>query len=380
MKFDLIINQIDEHNEVGIMLSKKFNPKTVVILHSSERKNDVDKLKGTYIEILSDILFLEEEVEVDKYESLKGIIEKYKDKSILVNLNGGSRITSLLLFMICKELNIQSIYVDIINKKRYVFSNNCRVIGQQLDDMNMEDIIRLAGATIISDSTELTLKSDISDFTKVILKNIDVWKIYKHKLYDNNVFIHDYKDTSKVNINTNLINDEERKILDRILDNLKNLKEIEFKHRDGLIEVKFNNNYLKSFIFKSGTWLEVLASMAMSMINGIDEVKSGLIFFWSEDGKRVRNELDVVAVKDSALICVSCKDSEKYDENALNELQVYSEKIGGKKAIKILVATKEPAKVSVIDRAKEMGINLVIIDKSIDELREKFESIIESNF
>ena len=27
----------------------------------------------------------------------------------------------------------------------------------------------------------------------------------------------------------------------------------------------------------------------------------------------VKNELDVVAVKDSILICISCKDSKKYD-------------------------------------------------------------------
>ncbi|ETJ28948.1 hypothetical protein Q604_UNBC16505G0001, partial [human gut metagenome] len=34
--------------------------------------------------------------------------------------------------------------------------------------------------------------------------------------------------------------------------------------------------------------------------------------------RKVRNELDVLAVKDSVFICISCKDSEKYDEDALN--------------------------------------------------------------
>ena len=60
------------------------------------------------------------------------------------------------------------------------------------------------------------------------------------------------------------------------------------------------------------------------------------------------------------------KDSDKYDEDALNELQVYSERLGGRNAIKILVATKQPVKKTVLDRAKEMNINIVILDKNID--------------
>ncbi len=47
------------------------------------------------------------------------------------------------------------------------------------------------------------------------------------------------------------------------------------------------------------------------------------------------------------LICVSCKDSKKYDEVALNELNVYSEQLGGENVIKILVATHPPIKSSI---------------------------------
>ena len=83
----------------------------------------------------------------------------------------------------------------------------------------------------------------------------------------------------------------------------------------------------------------------------------------------VKNELDVVAIKDSVLVCISCKDSEKYDEDALNELEVYSKKIGGDNVIKILVATKKPIKKTIFDRAKEMNINLIILDKDINKFK-----------
>ena len=128
-----------------------------------------------------------------------------------------------------------------------------------------------------------------------------------------------------------------------------------FKRIDGLeyseerdkINVEFKNNYLKGFLFKSGTWLEVVTHLVMKEIAQVDETRSGLVFNWSKDATEVRNELDVVSIKDSILICISCKDSEKYDEDALNELQVYSERLGGENVIKILVATKPPLKILI---------------------------------
>ena len=111
-------------------------------------------------------------------------------------------------------------------------------------------------------------------------------------------------------------------------------------------------------------------------IKEIDECRNGVIFLWNNGRKTVRNELDVIAVKDSVPICISCKDSDKYNEMALNELNVYANKIGGKNAYKILVATKEPIKEPVKMRAKEMGIHLVIFDGNEEKFINKIRKII----
>ena len=58
---------------------------------------------------------------------------------------------------------------------------------------------------------------------------------------------------------------------------------------------------LKGFIFKSGTWLEVLTKNIIEEIKSIDDIKSGLLFLWNDKESRVKNELDVVAIKDSVL-------------------------------------------------------------------------------
>lgn len=365
MKFNLLINQLDEHNEVGILLAQKYKIKSVVMLYRNKEKKKLDKFKQLYLD-LNKIEVIDELIDEDNYDNLKNIISKYKEKEIIINLTSGNRITSLIMLKIAIELNLQCVYVDLLKKRRYIFDKGYRIIEQPLEDISISDAIHLSGANITLDSTSLVEKSDIQEFTKAILSNLDIWHRYKQKLYDNNIFKHDYKDTSKININKCLIEAEELKLIHSILNYLKEKNEIEFIEDKDNIEVVFKNDYLKGFIFKSGTWLEVVTTLVVQSIKDIDEVKSGLIFYWGDDLKRVRNELDVVAIRDSVLICISCKDSDKYDEDALNELQVYSERLGGRNAIKILVATKQPVKKTVMDRAKEMNINIVILDKNID--------------
>ncbi|MBS5986262.1 DUF1887 family CARF protein [Clostridium sp.] len=365
MKFNLLINQLDEHNEVGILLAQKYKIKSVVMLYRNKEKKKLDKFKQLYLD-LNKIEVIDELIDEDNYDNLKNIISKYKEKEIIINLTSGNRITSLIMLKIAIELNLQCVYVDLLKKRRYIFDKGYRIIEQPLEDISISDAIHLSGANITLDSTSLAEKSDIQEFTKAILSNLDIWHRYKQKLYDNNIFKHDYKDTSKININKCLVEAEELKLIHSILNYLKEKNEIEFIEDKDNIEVVFKNDYLKGFIFKSGTWLEVVTTLVVQSIKDIDEVKSGLIFYWGDDLKRVRNELDVVAIRDSVLICISCKDSDKYDEDALNELQVYSERLGGRNAIKILVATKQPVKKTVMDRAKEMNINIVILDKNID--------------
>nr|WP_304284528.1 DUF1887 family CARF protein [Clostridium paraputrificum] len=365
MKFNLLINQLDEHNEVGILLAQKYKIKSVVMLYRNKEKKKLDKFKELYLD-LNRIEVIDELIEEDNYDNLKNIISNYKEEEIIINLTGGNRITSLIMLKIAIELNLQCVYVDLLKKRRYIFDKEYRIIEQPLEDISISDAIHLSGANITLDSTSLAEKSDIQEFTKAILSNLDIWHKYKQKLYDNNIFKHDYKDTSRININKCLVENEEFKLIYSILNYLKEKNEIEFMEDKDNIEVVFKNDYLKGFIFKSGTWLEVLTTLVVQSIEDIDEVKSGLTFYWGDDLKRVRNELDVVAIRDSVLICISCKDSDKYDEDALNELQVYSERLGGRNAIKILVATKQPVKKTVLDRAKEMNINIVILDKNID--------------
>ena len=219
-------------------------------------------------------------------------------------------------------------------------------------------------------------KSDIVSLTKKIYENLNVWYKYKKRLYDNSIFIHDFYNTDKIFIRLDNLTSEEKRILNSCLIYLKDIGGIYYRNILNEIEVRFLNDYLKGFIFKSGTWLEVLTNIIVREITEVDEVKSGVIFLWKECNRNVRNELDVLAVKDSVFICISCKDSEKYDEDALNELEVYSTRLGGSTVKKILVATKLPCKQCVVERAKAMKISLIILDKDINKFRNSIKNAI----
>ena len=220
MKFNLLINQLDEHNEVGILLAQKYKIKSVVMLYRNKEKKKLDKFKQLYLD-LNKIEVIDELIDEDNYDNLKNIISKYKEKEIIINLTSGNRITSLIMLKIAIELNLQCVYVDLLKKRRYIFDNGYRIIEQPLEDISISDAIHLSGANITLDSTSLAEKSDIQEFTKAILSNLDIWHRYKQKLYDNNIFKHDYKDTSKININKCLVEAEELKLIHSILNYLK---------------------------------------------------------------------------------------------------------------------------------------------------------------
>ena len=212
MKFNLLINQLDEHNEVGLLLAQKYKVKSVVMLYKNKEKKKLDKFKELYIDF-NNIEVIDELIDEDNYDNLKNIISKYKEKEIIINLTGGNRITSLIMLKIAIELNIQCVYVDLLKKRRYIFDKEYRIIEQPLEDISISDVIHLSGSNITLDSTSLAEKSDIQEFTKVILSNLDIWHKYKQKLYDNNIFKHDYKDTSRISINKCLVESEELKLI-----------------------------------------------------------------------------------------------------------------------------------------------------------------------
>lgn len=371
---NILISQVDEHNESIILATKEFNPEIVYFIKDKSYEAKMDTLKEYYENNFKNIKIEIFDVEEGNKEALEKIIDNVKEKNIIVNLTGGKRVNSLILLSLCLKNELKALYIDIKKKIMYEFENNVTIFDKSFEDLEIDDIVKASGGKIVEDSSELCNKEDLIYFAEKISSNLELWHKYKQQLYEANIFEHDTNDGKRIYIHTEGLEEDEVKLLNKILSKLVEMKEINYKKRNDKITVNFNNNYLKAFIFKSGTWLEIETNKLINKIEEVDEAKNGVMFLWNDENQSVRNELDVVAVKDCVPIFISCKDSDKYNEMALNELNVYASKFGGENSYKILVATKEPIKSPVKIRAKEMGIHLIIFDgneeKFINEVKE----------
>ena len=377
MDIEVLINQLGEHNESNIIATKNLKPKKVIFIYENKDKILCENIRGYYLEHFKNIVFEMIEINEGEIDKIIALIDLYKDKETIINLTCGNKLNTIILATFSRMNKLRSIFIDIKKKKSYLIKEDIKSLELEYEDMEIDEIVKAFGGEIICDSSLLGENEDLKCLTKEISKNLTLWHKYKQKLYDGNIFNHDYEDSTKVNINTNFLEEEEKSLLGKILMKLEELKAISYiKNKDELISVNFKNKYLKSFIFKSGTWLEIATNVMISEIKEVDEVKSGVVFLWNDKNKDLRNEVDVLAIKDSIIICISCKDSNKYDENTLNELNVYGTQLGGDKVFKILVATKEPLKAPVKLRAKEMGINIVIFDGDENKFKETIRNII----
>lgn len=375
----VLITQLDEHNEVNIIITEKLKPKEIIFLYKENENDLMNSIIKYYEKNFIDINIKKVNIVEGDMDKLINICNEVKlNGNVIINLTGGSRINSLILLNIANKYLFKYIYLDLLNKKIYNLDKSIEIKSIDFSDLNLNEIITATGGIILQDSTNFSDKKDLIILSKYIYKNLNIWHKYKNRLYDSNVFIHN-DDIDNILINMNVLDNDERHLLKLILKKLKEIKSIDYLNIDeNSIKVLFKNNYIKSFIFKSGTWLEIVTKNLINDIKEIDEVKNGVMFLWNDKSKVVRNELDVIAMKDCIPICISCKDSDKYNEDTLNELKVYSEKIGGENAFKILVATKEPVKNSVKIRAKEMGINIIIFDGNEEKFKNNIINIIKS--
>ncbi|EOU2058615.1 TPA: DUF1887 family protein [Clostridium perfringens] len=379
MNYDFIITILDEHNESSILLAEKLKPKEIIYLYKKDEELKVlNSLRQFYLNKFPNCNFSDEKLGKDTISSIEEIIKRMKSKNTAICLNQGNKKDILIMYTLALKHNIDGFFLDIPKEEllklnlESVQCEKCNFV-----DLDVEDIIDSIGASIVVDSTEISEINIIENMTNYIASNLDLWKKYKIRLSDNSVFIHDESNPRSIKIDKELLSREEVMLLDKILNFLEENGQIKVKELEQCLKVTFQNEFIKGFIFKSGTWLEVLTKNIIEEIKSIDDIKSGVLFLWNDKESRVKNELDVVAIKDSVLICVSCKDSKKYDEVALNELNVYSEQLGGENVIKILVATHPPIKSSISKRAKEMGINLVVFDGNKKAFKEELEKIIK---
>ena len=164
---DILINQVDEHNESNILATQEFNPSVVYFIKDKDSEEKMKTLRLYYEKNFEKIKIEEFLVEEGDKEELEKIIKSIKDKKILLNLTGGKRINSLILLDLCIQEKLTSLYIDIKKKIMYEFKENITIYKKTFEDLEIDDIVKASGGKIVEDSSELCNKKEYISNKKI---------------------------------------------------------------------------------------------------------------------------------------------------------------------------------------------------------------------
>ena len=126
---DILINQVDEHNESNILATQEFKPNLVYFIKDKDSEEKMKTLRLYYEKNFKKIKIEELLVEEGDKERLEKIISRLKEKNrnILINLTGGKRINSLILLDLCIKEKLIALYINIKKKIIYEFKDNIKI-------------------------------------------------------------------------------------------------------------------------------------------------------------------------------------------------------------------------------------------------------------
>lgn len=380
MKCKNLINLLDDFNEQNAIAALNLNPEKVIFLYQNNKEDfeEFETIKSYLKDKLREVEI--EGIPIDEVKSkyIEPIIKEYNGEDTLINLAGGSKLMSLIAYRAAEKYEITSIFVDVEHESILnLTDNSIHKLDIELKELKVKDFIESTGGKILLQSTDLFNKANVQKFIDYIIKNYELWNDFKMTLIQSNIAQNNDSLTNRAIISLKGINNEDRKEYYKLLTKFKELNLINFTYKDDeQVVIYFNNSEIKTLFLKTGTWLEVLVYKIVKEIKAVDDVQSGVLFLWDNEVRNVKNEIDVLASVKSQLVYISCKDTSKYDDGTLNELQVYAEQLGGDDVKKILVATKPSHKRSTFSRAEEMGIHIVIFDGNVEKLKNNLQSVI----
>lgn len=139
---DILINQVDEHNESNILATKEFNPETVYFFKDKNSEDKMKALRAYYEKNFRNIKIKEFIIDEGNKDKIERIINSISEKNIIINLTGGKRINSLILLDISNKNKIPSIYIDIKMKMIYEFKESIIASNKNFEDLEIDDIVK----------------------------------------------------------------------------------------------------------------------------------------------------------------------------------------------------------------------------------------------
>jgi len=258
---------------------------------------------------------------------LRNLVKIFQNQEIQIDITGGSELMTACGLMIAKEYNLMATYVDFFsNQMRNVLTMELLV---QIEHVSLADYLTAIGGKYMSSSRHTPEEKDfdrILSMAKVIFANERKWdKFFTHMTHGFSA-----RGVMEFSMGKNRNDRDCQFILDAFLDR-------GYAKKIGEDKYRFASEADKEYMTVSGIWLEMYIYIHAKQC--FDEVYMGVDIDWNKRDicESRDNEIDVVVMKKSQPIFISCK-MRPIEKETVYEIYSMAKRLGGSYG-KALIAT-----------------------------------------
>lgn len=384
-----LIKLYDNEQVNNLISILAFHPEKVIFLYDKRyvEVSELQSIENACIQCIANINF--EFISIDT-QNLDSIINRCKkvihfNPKCYFDITGGEELSVIGAFLACKQSFIPVFKID-IDLGNFINVCGCTYLTEsfKMPNLTLETILASKGALLKSclhATPDENQFDSILSFCNLVLNNTHSWKDlcnYIQNSSKSSVLYNDLKFISSIIEPSSKISLTKRgELMLKYAQDIGLINNLKINQND--IEFVFANEKIKKYMSDFGSWIELYAYITIKQSNLFKNVKMSSRIGWDGnkgEHSRIINEIDITFFSGISPVFVSCKLSDPNTE-ALQELSMYPNYFGGKrsKCILITAGNVKTDKPSILDRAVEMGIN--IIDKN-DLSKEKFLRKIES--
>lgn len=274
----------------------------------------------------------------DVKAELENIVRIYQSKEIQIDITGGTEIMTACGLMVAQEHNLMPTYVDFYSGHMFNVLTSERLV--ELEPVRLEDYLRAIGGKYMSSSRHTPEEKDfdrIMSMARIIFANEKKWD----KFFGHITRGYSAAGVMEFSMGPNKDNKDCQFILDAFL-------EKEFAKQIGEDRYRFATDADKEYMTVSGIWLEMYIYIQAKQC--FEEVYMGVDIDWNKRDicESRDNEIDVVIMKNSQPIFVSCK-MRPIEKETVYEIYSMARRLGGNYA-KSLIATTVDVRSSMDER------------------------------
>ncbi len=227
--------------------------------------------------------------------------------------------------------------------------------------LTIKDLIVSRGGRIDIASTSFFEDSKLTALLQLIEDNLnDYYQLFRYS--SNPPFYQTHREESRrLDLNTADIAAKYMPFFNAFINFLKekNLADIR-RFGKTHYRVTFHDKRYKSYLLKTGTWLEHRLYIIFKKL-GFQDVQASIAFLWDKDYPRAKNECDVMGMFYNRLFMASCKDTHHLSPDYINELYANANHLAqtDTKAVLFTTARLSPG---IQEKANEFNVTLLTYD------------------